>query len=162
MDLAIVTGYGHEKFTNIQHLKPYFKEENVFCVGNREYDKDYVQPILDSKVNYYDLKALRSNGLNNTAIEFLRLANKKKLDGFFIHLDLDVLNDDMMPAVDSRAKDGLNYGELFELLSPLMSSRKAIGIEITILDPDLDKKGKFAKEFIKNFVKMIEHGKAST
>ena len=162
MDLAIVTGYGHEKFTNIQNLKPYFKEENVFCVGNREYDKDYLQPILNSKVNYYDLKTIRSIGLNNTAIEFLQLANKKNLDGFFIHLDLDVLNDDIMPAVDSRAKDGLNYGELFELLSPLMSSRKAIGIEITILDPDLDKKGKFAKEFIENFVKMIEHGKAST
>ena len=109
MDLAIVTGHGHEKLTNIYGLKPYFVERHVFCVGNREFGKDYVQPILDSDIEYYDLNRLRRNGLKRTANQFLKLVESNRLDGFFIHLDLDVLNDSIMPAVDSSAKDGLTY-----------------------------------------------------
>lgn len=67
MDLAIVTGYGHEKMTNILHQKPYFRKKNVFCVGNREYDQEYVRPIIESDIHYFDLKQLRTNGLTNTA-----------------------------------------------------------------------------------------------
>jgi arginase len=44
----------------------------------------------------------------------------------------------------------------------LLSSPKAIGIEITILDPNLDKEGKYTTEFVSNFVKVIEIGKKST
>ncbi|GAA3654824.1 arginase family protein [Flavivirga jejuensis] len=162
MDLAIVTGYGHNKLTNIYNQKPYFKEKNVFCVGNREYDPEYVSPILESDIQYFDLKRLRSNGFTKTANQFLELVWQNNLDGFFIHLDVDVLNDDIMPAVDSREIDGLTYKEFRELLTPLLSSKKAVGIEITILDPNLDPKGKYVDEFIKNFIEILENGKAST
>ena len=67
MDLAIVTGHGHAKLTNIFALPPYFDEINVFCVGNREYHPAYVRPILASGIHYYDLRKLRSNGLKETA-----------------------------------------------------------------------------------------------
>ena len=87
------------------------------------------------------------------------MVEENELDGFFIHLDVDVLNDDIMPAVDSREKDGLNYPEFNTLLSKLLSSSKAVGIEITILDPKLDKGGKYTTEFVSNFVKVIEIGK---
>ena len=43
MDLAIVTGHGHEKLSNIDVYQPYFTETNTWCVGNREYDPDYVR-----------------------------------------------------------------------------------------------------------------------
>lgn len=162
MDLAIVTGYGHDKLTNILNQKPYFKEKNVFCVGNREYDHEYVRPILESNIQYFDLDKLRNIGLAKTANLFLELVRKNNLDGFFIHLDVDVLNDKIMPAVDSRGMDGLTYNEFRELLVPLLSSKKAVGMEITILDPDLDPNGNYTLKFIKNFVEIIECGRAST
>lgn len=161
MDLAIVTGYGPDKLTNIHNQKPYFKEKNIFCVGNREYEQEYVRPILQTNINYFDLKRLRANGLKNTAHQFLDLVQVQELDGFFIHVDVDVLNDNIMPAVDSREMDGLSYKEFSEILEPLLSSRKAVGLEITILDPDLDKDGKYTTEFVKNFIEILEHGKAS-
>lgn len=162
MDLAIVTGYGHDKLTNIHNQKPYFKEKNVFCVGNREYHQEYVRPILGSDIEYLDLMKLRANGLEYTANQFLEMVGAQKLDGFFIHLDVDVLNDNIMPAVDSREIDGLTYKEFKELLIPLFSSDKAVGIEITILDPNLDPNGKYTTEFIKNFIETLEQGKVST
>lgn len=161
MDLAIVTGYGHEKLTNIQNLKPYFQEKNVFCVGNREYDQTYVRAILGSKVTYVDLNRLRNQELKTIVDHFLGTVRENKLDGFFIHLDVDVLNDNIMPAVDSRIEDGLNYTELSELLVPLLKSEKAVGIEITILDPDLDRGGKFTSEFVRNFGEILKQAKSN-
>ena len=158
MDLAIVTGHGADKLTDILGLRPYFKERNVFCVGNREYDHDYVLPILESDIGYFDLKRLRTNGLENTVIQFLDMVKERDLDGFFIHLDVDVLNDKIMPAVDSRQRDGLVYEEFLELMIPLLSSEKAIGIEITILDPNLDKDGKFIKKFVEKFIEAFRQG----
>ena len=162
MDLAIVTGYGHEKLTNIYNLFPYFKERNVFCIGNREYDMDYIRPILESQIRYCDLNQLRTNGLDKTTNQFLNLVEKHDLDGFFIHLDVDVLNDRIMPAVDSRESDGLYYSELSELLRPLLSNNKAIGIAITILDPNLDEHGEFTTEFVHNFIEIIEYAKTNS
>jgi len=159
MELAIVTGYGHEKLTNILSLKPYFKESNVWCVGNREYASHIVKPILDSDIHYFDLNTLRKTGIENCTLQFLKMVEKNELDGFFIHLDVDVLNDDIMPAVDSREKGGLNYPEFITILGMLLSSEKAIGMEITILDPNLDKEGKYTKEFVSNLIKIIEIGK---
>jgi arginase len=148
MGLAIVAGKGHDKLTNIEGLKPYIKEENIFCVGNREYDPEYVQLSLDSNMYYFDLNTIREKGTGAIAKEFLNLVDEKKLDGFWIHLDVDVLNDEVMPCVDSRTEDGLWYDELKEMLRPLLASPCFTGMEITILDPTLDKEEKYTNQFV--------------
>ena len=151
MDLAIVTGHGHSKLTNINGQKPYFKEEHVWCVGNREYEEWYVKAITDSNISYTDLNILRTNGIKKCVTDFLQMVKDKNLDGFWIHIDVDVLNDNVMPAVDSRQPDGLAYKEFNEILHLLLADTKATGLEITILDPDLDPSGDYTKEFVNNF-----------
>lgn len=157
MDLGIVTGYGNDKLTNIEKLKPYFEESHAYCVGNRYFDDDtYLQPIKNSEIPYVDINQLRAIGCTETSKQFLQMANKEHLDGFFIHLDVDVLNNEIMPAVDSPQDGGLSYEELSHLLIPLLSSPKAIGMEITILDPDLDPDGKYTKQFVQEITHIIE------
>lgn len=155
MDLAIVTGNGHNKLTNIRNQKPYVKEEWVWCAGNREYDERYVQPILKSKINYYDLKRLREEGMKKCINSFIRMVNDENLDGFWMHIDVDVLNDNIMPAVDSRNVDGLSYAEFADLLQPLLAHPKVAGMELTILDPELDKDGRYTKAFVKVLSKLL-------
>lgn len=158
MDLAIVTGTGHEKLTNIQGLKPYFLEENIYCAGNAETDdEEYVQQIINSDIHYFDLYELRKNGFGKTAEDFLQMINSKALDGFFIHLDVDVLNDELMPAVDSRMEDGIDYDNLKQILKPLVHSPLCFGIEITVLDPDYDKDGIYTQPFVKNLIQIIKN-----
>src|SRR4030095_637703 len=152
MDLAIVTGNGHNKLTNIENLKPYIKEENVFCVGNRDIGIDwYVNAIIESNIRYCDLYSLRSRRISAIAEEFLSMIGLKKLDGFWIHFDVDVLNNDIMPCVDSPQADGLNYDELKQILEPLMKNSHFCGINVTIFDPTLDKNGAYAKQFANEF-----------
>ncbi|MGG5207857.1 arginase family protein [Chryseobacterium sp. MIQD13] len=158
MDLAIITGLGHEKLTNIQGLKPYFEEENIFCVGNAETDdEEYVAQIVNSYIHYFDLTQVRKNGFRKTAEDFLKMTGIKNLDGFFIHLDVDVLKDELMPAVDSRMEDGIDYENLREILKPLIHSPLCFGIEITVLDPDYDQKGMYTQPFVKNLIQIIKN-----
>jgi arginase len=148
MAASIVTGNGHQKLTNILNLSPYIKEENLWCVGNREYDEEYENEIKNAAAAYISLHELRKQGILNCAKTFLTQIDNKKLDGFWLHIDVDVLNDSIMPCVDSRTPDGLSYEEFNELTSCLFQSEKLIGLEITILDPDLDSTGQYTKDFI--------------
>ncbi len=158
MDLAIVSGLGHEKLTNINSQKPYILEENIFCVGNAEIDDEgYVGEIMNSDIHYFDLYKLRENGFRKTSESFLDLISEKNLDGFFIHFDVDVLNDSIMPCVDSRMEDGIDYNDLKEILQPLIHDEKCFGMEITILDPDYDPNGGYIKLFIENLIKIINN-----
>ncbi|MBS7254730.1 arginase family protein [Flavobacterium branchiicola] len=147
MAASIVTGNGHDKLTNILNLSPYIKEENLWCVGNREYDDEYENEIIKSSATYINLDSLRKRGIKNTVELFLSEIENKNLDGFWLHIDVDVLNDAVMPCVDSRTPDGLTYNEFNELTSYLFQSKKLTGLEITILDPDLDTTGKYTNDF---------------
>jgi len=61
-----------------------------------------------------------------------------ELDGFWVHLDADVLDPSVMPAVDSPDPGGLLPDELTALLRPLVNSPHCVGFNVTIYDPDLD------------------------
>ncbi|MCD9574576.1 arginase family protein [Flavobacterium soyae] len=150
MAASIVTGNGHQKLTNILNLSPYIKEENLWCVGNREYDDEYENEIRKSSATYISLQQLRKQGIASCIKTFLSEVENKNLDGFWLHIDVDVLNDDIMPCVDSRTPDGLTYEEFNELTSYLFESQKLSGLEITILDPDLDETGQYTKDFVIN------------
>jgi arginase len=56
----------------------------------------------------------------------------------WVHVDLDVLDAAVLPAVDSPGTPGLNYAQLGELLSRLMLAGSVLGVDVTIYDPDLD------------------------
>jgi arginase len=150
MAASIVTGNGHKKLTNILNLSPYIKEENLWCVGNREYDDEYENEIRKSDATYISLDLLRKRGIANCIQSFLLEIENKNLDGFWLHIDVDVLNDLIMPCVDSRTPDGLAYQEFNELTSLLFQSKKLTGFEITILDPDLDTTGEYTAAFVDN------------
>ena len=155
MDLAFIAGRGPEKLSNIHGQSPYIEEEHIFCVGNREYDEAYERPVKESAVTYLDLLSLRKAGIENCVKDFLTMIHSQKLDGFWIHVDVDVLNDDLMPCVDSRTTDGLTYDEFNTILTLLLSDYKATGIEITILDPELDPNGIYTKEFVSHFCNTV-------
>ncbi len=148
MDLAIATGYGHAKLTNIEGQSPYLREQDVWCVGNREYDADYVGTIEKTNIHYVDLNTLRREGIKKTIADFFDVLKAESPDGFWIHLDVDVLNPKIMPAVDSPDPGGLDWLELIMMLENLLPHPLCAGMEITILDPDLDPKGDIVNSFI--------------
>lgn len=63
---------------------------------------------------------------------------RPELDGFWIHVDADVLDPRVMPAVDSPEPGGPGIEELAALVRPLAQHPKALGMQLTIYDPSLD------------------------
>ena len=153
-DLALVSGRGPDRLANIDGLGPLVLDGDILALGERE-DYPEWRDIHDSDITVWDLWKLRSLGVTGAALKTVEKMEASGVEGFWIHLDADVLDDAIMPAVDSRQPDGLGYAELIELLGPLLGSPLAAGMQVTIFDPELDKDGKIAEKFTDALVETI-------
>ena len=143
MDLAFATGHGPRLLTDIKGQGPLVREEDVFVFGYRDGEeqiRDGSQP-LPVAIRALDLEAVRRMGIEAAATEAVEYVTRGNLAGFFIHLDADCLDDDIMPAVEYRLDDGLSLDELKTTLRIALASGKAVGLEVTIYNPDLDEDG---------------------
>jgi arginase len=143
MDLAFVTGYGPSLLTDIEGRGPLVRPEDAVSFAYRDHkdqEESGSQP-LPKELKTIDLPAVRAMGIEAAARETVDHLTRAELDGFFIHLDADCLDDDIMPAVDFRVPGGLSWDELRTALRIALSSGKAVGIEITIYNPRLDEDG---------------------
>jgi arginase len=77
-------------------------------------------------------------GAAATAAAALERLGRPALTGFWIHVDADVLDPRLMPAVDSPEPGGLSVGELAALVAPFAHHPRALGMQVTIYDPALD------------------------
>jgi arginase len=145
-DLALVTGRGPERLAGIGGQGPLVRDGDVVALGERE-DYPEWRDIHETEIAVWDLRELRGLGFAGAAGKAVEKLRANGVKGFWVHLDADVLDDTLMPAVDSRQPGGMGYAELGELLRPLLRSGLAVGMEITIFDPELDPTGEIAEAF---------------
>jgi len=139
-DLAIVTGRGLDDHANIDSLRPYLRDRDVVALGEREHDPATAD-IRSTESFVLDLDEIQSLGASavaHVALEHVSAAP----DGYWVHLDLDVLDNAVMPAVDSPQPGGLPPDQLVLLLRGLLASNLACGVDVTIYDPELDPDGR--------------------
>ena len=152
MDLAIVSGHGPDILCDLDHLKPLVMEQDIVVFGYRDSAESAQYGCQDIKnttmVNAIELVDVQRLGVQNAASLGIEILLKSELSGFWIHLDADVLNDSIMPAVDYRLPGGISFSELSNLLKLLLLSRKAVGISVAILNPTLDKDGSITRNFV--------------
>jgi arginase len=156
MELAIVSGRGPDILTDIDGLKPLVQDEDIIAFGYRdtEEQKEYAsQDIRETSINAFSLEQVRALGSVTAAQKAIERLQKSQLNGFWIHLDADVLDNAIMPAVDYLLPGGgLQWDELSALLRALMASGQAEGITITIFNPTLDPDGSIASKFTRSII----------
>jgi arginase len=124
--------------------EPLVQGKDVVLIGRRDAAEPWyghaalaTSPILDIPG-----AALSDRGASDVAAATLeRLTSPGSSEeprGFWIHLDADVINPTIMPAVDSPEPGGPTIEELVDLLTPLVRHPRALGLELTIYDPGLD------------------------
>jgi arginase len=165
MDLAFATGHGPAPLTNLEGLRPLVRDEDVVVFGFRDAQeqRQYGSQPLPQQMLALDLEEVRRLGIQHAAqraIEYLT-ATQRPTRGFFIHLDADVVSDDLMPAVDYRMPDGLTWEELQTVLAVALASGRAVGIEITIYNPALDESGASGRELSRTLVRALRHTASS-
>ena len=143
MDLAFATGHGPELLTDLEGRGPLVRDEDAFVFGFRDAHEQaqYGSQPLPSNLRAFDLAAVRELGVQTAAQAAVEHLTRDGLEGFFIHVDADSLNDEIMPAVDYRLPDGLSWDELEQTLRIAIASGNAVGLEITIYNPNLDPDG---------------------
>jgi arginase len=150
MDLALVTGRGPDLVTDLEGRSPLVRDEDVTLLAHRDTEDAAghgSQRVEDTNIGVINLHALRECGATSTARRALERLTGPHLDGFWIHLDADVLDDAIMPAVDYRMPGGLQWDELTAILHTALASGRALGIDITIFNPNLDQDGAIARRF---------------
>ena len=107
---------------------PLVRDEDVVHFGRRDADEAEQagsQRIEDTAITVIDLAAVRQRGVERAArMTRSDVSSRPELDGFWIHLDCDALDDDLMPAVDYRLPDGLSWAELETVLRLALDSQR--------------------------------------
>jgi arginase len=155
MDLAIVSGRGPDILTDIEGLKPLVLDQDIVVFGYRDGDQAASygsQDVYETNMHVFDLEKVHTLGITHAASLAIEKLMNDDLAGFWIHLDVDVLDDEIMPAVDYRLDGGLSFSDLNELLKIILGSKCAVGMVITILNPLLDVDGSITHRFVSSIV----------
>jgi arginase len=105
MDLALATGRGPGVVADLEGRGPLVRDEDVVVLGRRDAEEAQragSQPIEDTPIAVLDLSIVRDRGAQRASDDALGRLRRSELGGFWIHLDCDVLDDAIMPAVDYR------------------------------------------------------------
>jgi arginase len=151
MDLAIVSGRGPTVLTDIEGLKPLVRDADIVAFGFRdaEQQREYgSQDIRETAIHVFEFSEVRELGAAIAAERAVGILRRSGVNGFWIHLDVDVLDDAIMPAVDYRLPGGMSWDELSATLQVLIPTRQAVGLNVGIFNPVLDEDGAIARGLV--------------
>lgn len=139
-DLAVAIGRHLDAVADIDGLGPYFDAAATAHVGCRrdDIDLDEVSAAIALVIPADDVIL---HGATRAGSRVLMTPGIER--GFWLQVDVDVLDPTHMPAVDSPDPGGLTPDELIDLLRVL--GPRAWGASITVFDPDLDPEGVHAR-----------------
>ena len=123
---------------------PIAAPEDVVVLGARDPEEaDDVAGLLAG-----ELGALTVHGpadLRGAGLEAAGRTAADRLGRFWIHLDVDVLDEAAMPATDYLMPGGLEWAELAALMGPLGAAPGLVGLSLGCVNPDKDPGGRYAE-----------------
>ena len=151
MDLAIVSGRGPDVLADIDGLRPLVRDDDIVAFGYRDsaQQAEYgSQDIRATPIRVWTLDQVLESGVTEATRYAVATLSMERLDGLWIHIDVDVLDDTIMPAVDYRMPGGMQWNDLSAALRVLMRTRRVVGVNIGIFNPRLDPEGTIAGRLV--------------
>ena len=139
MPLAVALGFGPAAWVGAAGGASTTPAQSV-VLGARDPDEAVdIAPLLDGELT--DLVVLSPDDLRAQGLREAGELAAVRLGRFWIHLDVDVLDEQAMPATDYLMPGGLEWEDLAALLAPLCASPGAIGLSVACLNPEKDPGG---------------------
>ena len=147
MDLAILTGHGPPGL--LEREGPLVEPAAVVLLGHRpaglHADVARENARLDPAILAITAPDVRQRGAARVGTDAAaRLAGRPG----WLHVDLDVLDERVMPAVSYPQALGLFWDELVALTRPLFAAPNLLGISVADFNPDRDAEGTYAARVV--------------
>ncbi len=127
MPLAMIAGRGEKSMVDAVGLRP-IPEPRIILTDGRNLDPGERQALERSEVVHVE-----------DCLSLLEYLPTK--EPLFIHLDPDILNPEVAPAMSYPAKGGPSLKELHELLGSIAQTSRIIAISMSTWNPKLDING---------------------
>lgn len=152
MELAIVSGHEPTGVLVGGPGPPFFREQDIIALGVRDSAIARANGSPDPRLVAPGLRIIESQTLLAEGPASIGRHTAQDLAGgsgrYWLHLDLDVIDGEAMPAVDDPLPGGPNWRQTGELLKPLVRSPALLGADVTILNPALDPGGVYARRVV--------------
>jgi arginase len=115
--------------------------EDVAIVGYRDQEESRSYGMLQPEelgpgLTHLPVDDVRAEG--STAVGERVAAALGSRGQFWLHLDVDVLDQDVFPATDYLMPNGMTWEELLPVMKPLASAPSLIGVSLGCYNPDKD------------------------
>ena len=139
MPLAALLGRGDKKLAAMYPGSDFIQPENLILIGVRSYENEEYDLLKQATVEI--VFASQINGLAQTLIQAIdKLSLSCQTIG--ISIDLDFIDPEDAPGVETPAPGGIKARELIEALSLINRHPKVCGLEISEFNPEKDFKNK--------------------
>lgn len=131
---------------DLRTVLPRLDPSDVVMLGprdRREIEEANVDS-LEGTVELHPWAELRDGRLGRVAEEAAD-ALRRRVGTWWLHVDLDVLSTEALPAVDYPQEGGLSWSQLETMTEAAMAVPGCLGWDVTIYNPDLDVDGVHAR-----------------
>jgi arginase len=147
MPLAVAFGFGPAAWVEVAGGASTSPEEAVVLGARDPEEAVDIGALLEGELAellVFSPDDLRAQGLR-TAGRLGAERLEERAGRFWVHLDVDVLDERAMPATDYLMPGGLDWEELAEVLEPLCGSPAVAGLSVGCLNPEKDPGGRLTQ-----------------
>ncbi|MGW6728245.1 arginase family protein [Nocardia sp. NPDC055029] len=152
MDLAISYGHGPPGIVDLAGPPPTVSPRDVIAVGYRPSD-GLEERVVDKRTVRIAADELRRRDATAVGADIAQRADK--IGRYWVHLDVDVLDEKVLTAVTYPQGGGIDYETLALLLRPALSGAGLIGFSVADLVPPLDVDGTDTRRLTAFLVEML-------
>jgi len=151
MPVSALLGKADKKLAAMYPGQGFIKPENFIMIGVRSYEPEEYQLLKQAAVDI--VFADRIKGLSQALIKAIdKLSGSCEVIG--ISLDLDFIDPEDAPGVETPVPGGIKAGELLKALALISRHPKLLGLEISEFNPENDAENKtvrLMKEIVEAF-----------
>ena len=149
MDLAVVLGRGAPAFTGLAGAVPIVEPEHVALIGHRPAS---LGPDVAAELALVPPAVRQTTALEARARGPAKIARVTLIEDAgrpaWLHIDVDALDAEELPAVSYPQADGLRWEELEALIAPLLKAPHLAGVSLADLNADHDDSEKHAVRIV--------------
>lgn len=123
----------------------YLHGKDLYLFGVRSFEADELVMLSKEKVNVFDTGRIESDGGTRKVLKQLIDTISRCYDYYAISLDLDAIDPEDAPGVETRADTGIRAENLLAALDEIDVDEKFLGLEIAEFDPGNDIENKTEK-----------------